>query len=388
MAINPVTDIPSQLLIQAFQLKHDPGGVPDLKVGDRLEARVAQVLGENRLLVELRGSRIAAETTVPLQAGQKFQVRVEALAPQILLRLLMGDARGTEQARIADYLKAFRGDPEAFGRLFLTGNALLAEGFKDLPGGLLRDQSQALAQLIRTLIFSAETMKNPFFFRDFVVRSGFTLERYLRQQAGRQDPGAGMKGPANAQNLKSMLLKFGVDLREWMAAKADPVKGGTAQFLRLAEYADRSVHALETQQVLNLLAREQDNRYMMQLPFAFPQSLAMQDIFIEFGGGREQDDQDGAPFRIVFFLHLDVLGEMMIDVAICGETLSADLLCQTVDARSRVTAGLETLKANLDSLGFQVVRMHCDLREDLGPVRDDYIRKSSWFDGDVINFFA
>jgi len=381
MTANQVTGIPSQLLIRALQQKFDFQGFPNLKVGDRLEAQVARKLGEGKVLVFLNGAPVEADATIPLQIGQKIHVQVESLKPQILLRLVTTDAAG-EQGKIADYLKAFRSDPYAFFGLFKEGGTLFnADNLKALSNSLLRSQSQSLGQMIRTLIFSTETVENPLFIRDFVSRSGLLLERTL---------GRSLKegAPVGGDNLKGALIRFGMGIREWLATRPDIPEEEFKTLVRLAEYTDRSVHTLETQQVLNVLSRDQDNRFMVQIPFAFPQSLSMQDIFIEFGGSQRAETGEGSPFRIVFFLNLDILGEMMIDVGIRGQELTADLSCQSVDTMSLVSLSLEKLKENLDSLGFRVVRMACDVRDDIGPTKNDYVRNSSWYEGDAINFFA
>ena len=305
-----------------------------------------------------------------------------------MLRLIAGDTGG-EQARITGYLKAFRTDPQAMKELFQSSGPLFSpENLKTLSHSTLRDRSQVLGQMIRTLIFSMETMKNPLFIRDFVARAGLLLEHNLGQ-ALMENPAGAFNVQPQGDNLKSALLDLSAGIRMWLDTRPDIPEAEAAKLMRLAEYADRSVQTLETQQVLNVVSREQDNRFMVQVPFAFSQGPAMQDIFIEFGGNRgEMEKEGGSPFRVVFFLNLDVLGEMMIDVGIRGQELTADLSCQRVDTVGLVSSGLEELRENLDSLGFQVMRMTCDIRDDITSTKNDYVRNSSWYDGDVINFFA
>jgi FtsZ-binding cell division protein ZapB len=387
MPINQVTGISPQLLIKALQQKFEFQGFPNLQIGDKLEAQVAQKLGENKVLVMMKGARVAADTTVPLQVGQKINVQVESLQPQIVLRLITSDAAG-EQGKITGYLKAFRRDPQAFTELFRAGGTLLsAENLKTLSNTLLRSQSQSLGQLIHTLIFSTDTMENPFFVRDFVARSGLLLERTLGK-ALQEDAAGAVKAQPAGNNLKSALIRFGAEIRGWLGANPDIPEAELTKLLRLAEYSDRSVHALETHQVLNVVSRDQENRFMVQIPFAFPQSLTMQDIFIEFDGSRGEKKDGDSPFRVVFFLNLDALGEMMIDVGIRGQELTAELSCQSVDTVTVLSSNLEELRENLNSLGFRVVRMTCDVRDDIGPTKNDYVKNASWYEGDVINFFA
>jgi len=349
---------------------------------------VAQKLDAKNVVVMIKGVPVAAETTIPLQAGQKINVEVQSLRPQILLRLVAGDTGG-ERARIAGYLKVFRAGPQAMTELFQSAGPLFSpDSLKTLSHSLLRDRSQALGQMIRTLIFSTETMKNPLFVRDFVARAGFLLEHNLGKALTENSPGA-LNVQSQGDNLKSALIDLSAGIRTWLDTRPDIPEAEAAKLLRLAEYADRSVRTLETQQVLNVVAREQDNRFMVQVPFAFSQGPTMQDIFIEFGGSRGEEEREaGAPFRVVFFLDLDALGEMMIDVGISGQDLTADLSCQKVDTVELVSSSLEELRENLDSLGFRVMRMTCDVRDDITLTKQDYVRNSSWYEGDVINFFA
>ncbi|MBN1547902.1 MAG: flagellar hook-length control protein FliK [Syntrophaceae bacterium] len=387
MAVNQITGIPVQLLIRSIQQKLAFHNLPDLKVGDKVEATVTEKLGESRVLILLNGTQLEADTTLPLQVGQKIRVQVENLQPQILLRLIAGEPESTPEI-LTGFLKVYRSNPQALTELFQAGGPLLdPETLKTISSTQLREQSQTLAKMFRTLIFSKETIGNPFFIKDFVNRSGLALEHTLAKMV-QENISLKVRDPVDAGNLKSGLLKLGAEIREWLAAKPDIPQEEVAKLLRLAEFSERSVHTLETQQALNVLSRDQDNRFMIQIPFAFPHSMTMQDIFIEFDGNRQTDREEGAPFRVVLFLNLDRLGEMMVDVGIRGEDLTADLSCQKVDTMSLVTARLDALKENLASLGFRVVRMTCELRDDIVSARNDYVRNTSLYNSGVINFFA
>lgn len=365
-----------------------PPQTAGLQLGETVEAQVTQKLDNSKVVVMLKGAPVKADTTIPLQVGQKINVQVQSLQPQILLRLLAGDTGG-EQTRITGYLKAFRTDPQAMTELFQTGGALFSpESLKTVSQSLLRDRSHALGQMIRTLIFSTDTMKNPLFIRDFVARAGLLLEHNLGKALA-ENPAGEVKVLQQGDNLKSALINLSTEIRAWLGARPDIPEAEMLKLIRLAEYADRSVQTLETQQVLNVVSREQENRFMVQIPFAFSQGPTMQDIFIEFNGSRSETERGGeSPFRVVFFLNLDALGEMMIDVGIKGQELTADLSCQSVDTVALVSSSIEELRENLDSLGFRVMRMTCDIRDDIDLTKNDYVRNSSWYDGDVINFFA
>ncbi|MDR2861903.1 MAG: flagellar hook-length control protein FliK [Syntrophobacterales bacterium] len=358
--------------------------LPNLTVGDRLQGQIARNMGEGRVLVQFQGVQVEAETTMPLKTGQKINVQVESLKPQVMLRLLTSSPPAPDGAdkNISQFLKIFRSNPQAAADLFQAGMTMFkGDGLAALPQ--LRDQFQALDRLIQSLIFSDKTVKNPLFVRDFVQRSGLTMENILSQ-----NPAKGDSAPPVGDNLKSALMKLAADIQKGIA-RSDMPEQGKQVIMRLAEYADKSVRTLETQQVINTVMRENENRFMLQIPFALPFDTAMQDIFIEFeDAGKEKDNSGDRPFRIVFFLMLDALGEMIIDVAIKGQELTADLSCQREGIAALVRSHIDELKENLESLGFQIAGMTCNVRTDIPEKKQNYLRHVSCYEEEVVNIFA
>jgi hypothetical protein len=362
--------------------------LPNLAVGDRLQGQVARNMGGGRILVSFEGVNLEAETTMPLKDGQKIHVQVESLKPQVMLRLLAGSPAVLADAdkNISHYLKIFRSNPQGAADLFQSGMTMFkADGLAALSQGQLRDQVQFLDRLIQSLIFSDKTAKNPLFVRDFVQRSGLTLENILSQTSAKGD----FVPPAGDMNLKSALLKLAADIQNGIAARSDIPEQERQTLMRLADYAEKSVRTLETQQVINTVMRENENRFMLQIPFDLLHDTVMQDIFIEFeDGGEEKNGTDDKPFRIIFFLKLDALGEMIIDVTLKGEELLADLSCQREDIASLVRGRMDELRENLESLGFRIAAMTCNVREDIPERKQNYIRSASCYEEEVVNIFA
>ena len=176
------------LLDALFRGKRDIQNLLSLTVGDRLQGQVTSKLGEGRVLLTLEGVQVEAETTMPLQNGQKINVRVESLTPQVMLRLLAEPAQNDAEKNVSQYLKFFRSNPQAPADLFQSGITLLKPGnMAALSNSQIRDQAQALEQLLHSLIFSDKTAKNPLFVRDFVQRSGLILENLLSQNLIKSD---------------------------------------------------------------------------------------------------------------------------------------------------------------------------------------------------------
>jgi hypothetical protein len=195
--------------------------------------------------------------------------------------------------------------------------------------------------------------------------------------------------PSETTNLKGALMKLAADIQNGIAARPDIPEPERQALMRLADYAERSVRTLETQQVINTVMRENENRFLLQIPFAFPHDTVTQDIFIEFDdSGKEKNGTGERPFRIVFFLLLDVLGEIVIDVSIKGQELMADLSCQREEIASLVRNNIGDLQENLESLGFRIAGMTCNVRADIAERKQNYIRNVSCYGEEVLNVFA
>jgi len=359
--------------------------LPDLAVGDRLQGQVAGRMVGGKVLVLLKGVHVEAETNIPLKSGQKIAVQVESLKPQVMLRLLTVLPQN-DPGNISQYLKIFRSNPQAAAEVFQGGMTLLGTDSQAVSSDdLIRSQTQSLAQLIRSLIFSDKTGKNPLFVRDFVQRSGLTFENILSQNFARGD-----FTPSGEINLKGALMKLAADIQKGLTARSVIPEQEKQAVMRLVDYAGKSVRTLETQQVINTVIRENENRFMLQIPFALPHDTAMQDIFIEFADDGEKGDNEGdRPFRIVFFLTLDILGEMIIDVRIKGQDLIADLSCQREEIAALVRSHIGSLQENLESIGFRITGMTCNVRQDIPEKKQDYMRKVSCYsDEEAVNIFV
>ncbi|MBU0517067.1 MAG: hypothetical protein KJ621_20110, partial [Proteobacteria bacterium] len=119
--------------------------------GQVVRAQVIEVLAGGRVLLEIGGRRLEAETQVPLRNGQALEARVAELTDKVVLRLL-----GRASAKGATL--------EALGRDFLSRRAELIGALQGLageageggagPGDARPAESPALAA-IRTLLQEA-----------------------------------------------------------------------------------------------------------------------------------------------------------------------------------------------------------------------------------------
>ena len=61
--------------------------VKGIKVGQSIEGKVAEVLSGGKVLLDLNGQRVSAETSGNLVKGQSIQAKVETVSPSVILKV-------------------------------------------------------------------------------------------------------------------------------------------------------------------------------------------------------------------------------------------------------------------------------------------------------------
>ena len=61
--------------------------VKGLKVGQSIEGKVAEVLKGGKVLLDLNGQKVSAETSGNLVKGQSIQAKVETISPSVILKV-------------------------------------------------------------------------------------------------------------------------------------------------------------------------------------------------------------------------------------------------------------------------------------------------------------
>ena len=72
-------------------------------VGQLLEGKVEEVLSGQNFLINFKGFKAVAKSTVPLNAGQSVQVKVAQTSPKVILNLVMD---GIEEQKAFTFLRA------------------------------------------------------------------------------------------------------------------------------------------------------------------------------------------------------------------------------------------------------------------------------------------
>jgi hypothetical protein len=347
-----------------LQIQQDARPLPQISVGQLLEARVLGRLDGERLLISIQEQSLVARTAIPLQAGENIRLRVEGLNPLLTLVLL---ERSAGESAHTEALQSMRSDPLALARS-LAG---LLEALDPENTGALRrlpskDDAGRILQLVRSLVFSKNTVENPLWIKDSLQSLGLLLESDLRKELQK---GSSKGLQERAVSLKELLL----NLIEALRRHGDGEGGkGLSQKLNLFEGALKNIENL---QVLNVLFQEQEGKYLLQIPLLLSGRMTTADVFVYVDQENQKRKKGPEGYRVVFALHMDALGDIMVHARWKGKKLGCLIECDSDEIRDFIRPSLAGLAERLGALGFQTGEMTCTVQKDLGQAREEFYRK-------------
>ena len=356
---------------------------PGISIGEILEAGVIETMKDQKTLITLKGATMQADSEVHLNAGDKIQVKVESVHPQLVLRIM---ERGySEESNLADYLRWHRSNPDALSHMMTEAmrqfnSANLGKLLRYLPG----EDFQKIFTLLKSLLYSTET-KGSNFLRDYLSKLGLTMESQLRKVVeGRSGIG---EGDLHAENLKGLLTELSYDLHNLLAGK-DALDGEEGiKLASLSKYVDSSIKTIESHQIINFILQEAENKYLFQIPILFPDGVRKGDIFVEYDRHAREKGEKGQ-YRVIFFLSMDVLGDMIIDAELKGDKIDCVVKCADQDVCAFISSFLEELRGSLLALGCKIDMVKCVTGVDLVKEKLDYYQDRVLYNREVIDLFA
>ena len=348
-----------------LQIQQDARPLPQFAVGQLLEARVLGRLDGERLLVSIQEQSVVARTAIPLQAGEHIRLRVEGLNP--LLTLVLLERSAGESARTGEALQSMRTDPSALAKS-LAG--LLGALDPENPGALrtlpVKGDAGRILQLLQSLVLPKNTVENPLWIKDCLQSLGLLLESDVRKEFQK---GSATGSQERAVNLKELLL----NLIETLRRHGDGEGGkGLSQKLSLFEGALKNIENL---QVLNVLFQEQEGKYLLQIPFLLSGRMTTADVFVYVDQENKNRKKGSEGYHVVFALHMDALGDIMIQARWKGKKLGCLIECGSVEIRDFIRPSLAGLAERLGGLGFQMGEMTCTVKKDLGQARKEFYQR-------------
>lgn len=356
-----------------------------LSVGDTVEATVLKALPGNQYLLNIKDSSLVADSQVPLTAGEKITLQVDKLTPAILLRVT-SSTKG-EADVINKYLLLHRSNPAALGEIFSKIGELLADS-KSLPPSLtiISTNLEKISQLSEKILISGTNRSYVNNMTDYAKSLGLNMEhelvKYLVQ-------GATISKGDDQSSVKRLFMDILNTVNTTLGDVGNLDDALLNQLKQLRSFSEGSIISLETQQILNVLSRESDGPYILQLPFAFPEGVRMQDIYIEREQEQEKEGEGkSASFRMTIFLDLDQMGEITLDARFQGKRIECIFHCENEEISHFVGIYLDELKEKLAGAGYDVGGLQCLVEVNINALRTEYLSRQPFNNRLALNLFA
>lgn len=350
-----------------------PTPIPHLVLGERLNVIVLGDSHDRKTLLHIKNSTLLAETPLSLQSDETLTVHVDQLHPTIVLRTI--SAEDAEISRINEFLKFYRSNPGALKEMIASLKALFGEGTPNQLSHLLsKSETQNLNKILNKIIISRDNIANPLFIKDCIDALGLSGERRLMKALS--DP-AILKEKKSGATLKEILLKLSA---EWSAVQTAPDDNDPdgCRIRQFSDFADHAATVIESLQIVNVLAQEQDGLLMLQIPVQFPDGIRMQELFVETD--RDNGAQDiGKQCRIVLFLDMDSLGELAIDMGLKGGTLHCTVKCPDQEVFDFMQPLLPALGQALSGIDYAIGVLQCILDRNIGSWKQDFLQDLALF---------
>ena len=232
-------------------------------LGEILPVKWIRSLDPQRVLIQVKGKELVAETAFPLPEGAEFQVRVEQLEPRVIFKFLMPTSGGSVSFSL---LKKYWVDDPPLERLAESWEALQRVVGPSLPKEV-RETWARIQETTKQFSGMLESGADPQALARIIDQSGLNLENKLLRMitsGGKPSFQAELEG-----DLKGLLLKM------------------KAQLERVAPEAARElqppIEKMDFYQLLN--AGEGDPaKLLLLIPLFFPEGLRWTEVL--FSGDR------------------------------------------------------------------------------------------------------
>ena len=154
-----------------------------LALGEILSAKVLQKLADNKYILSLKDLRLVATSEIPLKAGEILTAKINSLYPQIILNLI-NEENQAAQTRVNEKVGQWLANPESLlGVINKASEFTKLLQMVNLPPILSRNDIVKLVKLLDNIIFSSTNKNSKLFLKEFVSKTGLTLENTLKQLA-------------------------------------------------------------------------------------------------------------------------------------------------------------------------------------------------------------
>lgn len=386
MSSIPLLPALPSIAISNLEISRSKAASGSIILGETLEVMVVEKNAGNRYLLAIKNMNISAVSEIPLSIGEKIQVKVGSVQPQIILNLA-GNQNIPVETKINEKLLYWRTNPNSLLQMLDKSSELMKDIQNiNLPLKFSKSEVDKLIKLFDSMIFSNNTKGNKLFLKDFIANSGLLLENKLSRLVAE-----GTKGISSKQfedNIKSLLLKLSAGIQELLKdnTKLDPqIK---AKLMNMEGFTAEALKTIEARQSINIVFQESDKGLVLQVPLSVADGLRQADIFIRPDEKNNQKVVDFSSCSIMIFLDLDVLGKISVNATVRDGSIRSLIKCEREDVQEIISSELSKLKSGLSGIGYRVDSIDCIQEEGLAQEREEYFEEQSFSAVGLVNYFA
>ncbi len=314
-----------------------------------------------------------------------MHLKVEKTDSLILLTLIPPDSDESNLLRNA--LARVRSSPEGLLQAVKSGLEIFQGDVKPVLHVINQSDIDALLRILRTLVYSGKSLKNPSFLKDYFSNLGFLLESNLKKSLEGFPGNEDRLIRAQETNFKSLLCRLSSQLHQILKSGGDSYL--EPQFLErlksLSDYADESLNTITSQQVANVLGQEEEQSYYFQIPMKVMDDLSTVDLFIQLDDSAGPQSKRRESFQFVMFLTLDALGDLMIDVHHDEKRIRGTLKCASPEAHDILSEFLETLNERLTLSGCGPNYLNVQLSGNIAKEKSDFLKGQILYSKELVN---
>jgi hypothetical protein len=302
-----------------------------------VKGRVLKSISPEETVLLIKGRKVTARTSVPLQEGAELWLKLEKTSPNLTFKLLGAEPVGSLEINTPVLVSAIKNNIWKTLNDRLSAQARLSAA-EDRFVTLMKDLSQTLFSrpsndMLNTLI-------------DFC---GMHWEKKLR----------------------NLFLQKRFD-RENIVSIADrDLKGSAIMLADLqedTEWIEKFVSVIKQFQLFNHAAVSRDRKAFLPVPIQFPDGyFSLGQLLIHLPEEKREDGRLGqiekVPVRITFLLEMSRLGPLRVDLVVVDKEISGRFMLSDESSRIFLKGHIAPLVETLVDQGFIVKQMSCLVKE-------------------------
>lgn len=316
------------------------GGAIQAKDGESARIRILDYLGGGKLVVDLKGQRVVANTTLILEKNQEIDVIVKNVGSKIILQLASGSGQNIS-------LEPSPGMKLPLGDIIHNLIISLEGAAAELPtlDDTLKELIQSVKELVQSVPVDVTKADLPKQIQDAINALGHDYERKLAKAfaSGRfSTEEMGLQLKAKLMQLRSILSE------------------GTFQ-TKLLEAVENMLDNLESQQLNSLPQPDKSQHFYLQIPVVMQDQVVTAEVefFRSKASGGEEDDD----FSIALSFDLQRLGHMEFVMSVMDKRINCQIKADQYETYILAKEHASALESRLTALGYKISAIHCALKD-------------------------